>query len=86
MEVMEIATRVARKHGKNAALPSGTSPTPTHASQTAGTNDARGGFYIMANVVWADVGRALMDELGALIFAAGKPVEFKAVDPSKFSG
>jgi len=40
----------------------------------------------MANVVWADVGRALMDELGALIFAAGKPVEFKAVDPSKFSG
>jgi conserved oligomeric Golgi complex subunit 2 len=86
VEVMEIATRVTRKHGKNAALPSGASPTPTRASQATGASDARGGFDIMANVVWADVGRALMDELGSLIFAAGKPVEFKAVDHPIFPG
>jgi conserved oligomeric Golgi complex subunit 2 len=82
VEVMEIATRVIRKHGRNAALPSGASPTPT----AAGANDSRGGFDIMANVVWADIGRALMDELGALIFAAGKPVEFKAVGYPIFTG
>ncbi|KAI9067294.1 COG complex component [Trametes sanguinea] len=35
------------------------------------------GFEIMANVVWSEIGRALMDELGSVIFAAGKPDEFR---------
>ncbi|OBZ70879.1 Conserved oligomeric Golgi complex subunit 2 [Grifola frondosa] len=35
------------------------------------------GFEIMANVVWAEVGRAIMDELGSVVFAAGKPDEFR---------
>ncbi|KAI0316446.1 COG complex component [Amylostereum chailletii] len=34
-------------------------------------------FDIMANVVWAEVGRAIMDELGSVVFAAGKPNEFR---------
>lgn len=37
------------------------------------------GFEIMANVVWAEVGRAVMDELGSVIFAAGKTDEFRNV-------
>ena len=36
-------------------------------------------FEIMANVVWAEIGRALMDELGSVIFAAGKPDDFRKV-------
>ncbi|OSC97865.1 hypothetical protein PYCCODRAFT_1471508 [Trametes coccinea BRFM310] len=35
------------------------------------------GFEIMANVVWSEIGRALMDELGSVIFAAGKPDDFR---------
>ncbi|KAJ3010481.1 hypothetical protein NUW54_g2466 [Trametes sanguinea] len=31
----------------------------------------------MANVVWSEIGRALMDELGSVIFAAGKPDDFR---------
>lgn len=36
-------------------------------------------FDIMANVVWADIGRAVMDELGNVVFAAGRPDEFRSV-------
>ncbi|EMD37937.1 hypothetical protein CERSUDRAFT_50066 [Gelatoporia subvermispora B] len=35
------------------------------------------GFEIMANVIWSEVGRAVMDELGSVVFAAGKPEEFR---------
>jgi hypothetical protein len=37
------------------------------------------GFEIMANVVWAEFGRAIMDELGGIVFASGKPNEFRNV-------
>lgn len=36
-------------------------------------------FEIMANVVWAEVGKAIVDELGSVVFAAGKPDEFRKV-------
>ncbi|KAJ7132766.1 COG complex component [Mycena crocata] len=35
------------------------------------------GFEIMANVVWEEIGRAIMDELGLVVFAAGRPNEFR---------
>ena len=81
MEVMEIAARVTKKHGKGKVMANGTpareSPVPDMGQGTGAGTDA--GFEIMSNVVWAEIGRALMDELGAFIFAAGKPAEFKSV-------
>lgn len=38
--------------------------------------DARG-FEVLANVIWAEIARALMDELGSALFAAGRPDEFR---------
>lgn len=35
------------------------------------------GFDIMANVVWAEIGQAIIDELGSVVFAAGKTDEFR---------
>ncbi|KAF7288139.1 Conserved oligomeric Golgi complex subunit 2-like [Mycena chlorophos] len=35
------------------------------------------GFQIMANVVWEELGRSIMDELGLVVFAAGRPNEFR---------
>ncbi|KAJ7070166.1 COG complex component [Mycena amicta] len=35
------------------------------------------GFQIMANVVWEELGRSIMDELGHVVFAAGRPNEFR---------
>jgi hypothetical protein len=39
----------------------------------------REGFEIMANVVWEEVGKAIMDELGSVVFAVGRPNEFRKV-------
>jgi len=35
------------------------------------------GFQIMSNVVWDELGKSLMDEIGAVVFAAGNPKEFR---------
>lgn len=43
------------------------------------TQEPRKGFEIMANVVWAEIGQAIMDELGSVVFAAGKTDEFRKV-------
>jgi conserved oligomeric Golgi complex subunit 2 len=40
--------------------------------------DARG-FEVLANVIWVEIARALMDELGSALFAAGRPDEFRKV-------
>jgi len=45
----------------------------------SGTQEPRKGFEVMANVVWAETGRAIMDELGSVVFAAGKTDEFRKV-------
>ena len=43
-------------------------------------------FEIMANVIWAEIGQALMEELGSVIFSAGRPAEFKKVGYSSTNG
>ena len=40
------------------------------------------GFEVLANVVWAEIARALMDELGSALFATGRPDEFRKVRSS----
>jgi len=47
-----------------------------------GAVDARG-FEVLANVIWAEIARALMDELGSALFAAGRPDEFRKVRLSR---
>ena len=37
------------------------------------------GFEIMANVIWDEIARSIMEELGSTIFAAGQPDDFHAV-------
>lgn len=66
--IMEIADTVYAKSGSR------------HGEGRDGAQDGKEpGFEVMANVVWAEIGRALMDELGSVIFAAGKPDEFRKV-------
>lgn len=72
---MEIAEKVGVKStgkaaiGKTALL--GSAPPPQR--------DGMSGFEIMANVVWSEIGKAIMDELGSVVFAVGKPDEFRKV-------
>jgi conserved oligomeric Golgi complex subunit 2 len=78
---METASRVARRQGKkpNSALPA-TPPLNGIRGNHPDANDLnKATFNIMGNAIWAEIGRALMEELGATIFAAGKPTELKNV-------
>lgn len=80
-EIMEIATRVTQRRAKPIGAINAIS-TPPRGSPAPGQPESIGSFAtfeIMANAVWAEIGRCLMDELGAVIFAAGKPAEFKKV-------
>lgn len=73
--IMEIAESVCVKSGSRSSK--ALAPSNGIAS---GQSDIEGpGFEIMANVVWAEIARAIMDELGSIVFAAGKPDEFRKV-------
>lgn len=72
--IMEIAERVSLKAGS----------TKSQLSIALGNHDlgdARqvsvDGFEIMTNVVWAEIGRAIIDELGTVVFAPGNPDKFR---------
>lgn len=72
--IMEIAERVSLKAGS-------TNSQSSLALRSYDLGDApqasAGGFEIMTNVVWAEIGRAIMDELGNVVFAPGNPNEFR---------
>ena len=66
--IMEIGEAVCVKSGSRKVI------------EGAVKKDEEGAeFEMMANIVWSEIGRALMDELGSVIFAAGKPDEFRKV-------
>ena len=37
------------------------------------------GFEIMANVIWGEIGLAIMNELGGIVFSVGRPDDFRTV-------
>lgn len=67
--IMDVAERIGARIGQDA---------------DGGVDDGVNamGFEILANVVWAEIARALMDELGSTLFAAGRPDEFRRVRAS----
>lgn len=74
--IMETADRVGVK--RTHAEPSTNSVAKV---VEASTGEASGehGFDILSNVVWAEVSRAIMDDLGSIVFAVGKPEDFRKV-------
>ncbi|KAI5119864.1 hypothetical protein M0805_000698 [Coniferiporia weirii] len=68
--VMEAADRISLKNPQRAAGSSSLSVNIT------GDGIANDYFDILSNVVWVEVSRAIMDDLGSLVFAAGRPDEF----------
>lgn len=71
--IMDLAEKVSIK-----SLPR---PRPDNLSQslTLPVIIDGNGFEIMANVIWEEIGRAIIDELGGIVFAAGRPNEFRKV-------
>lgn len=76
--IMEIAERIRLKNRPHVRTDkSSISATPAKEVQIPETRSSN--FEIMANVIWPEIGRAVMDELGSHIFAVGQPDEFRKV-------
>ncbi|KAH7888658.1 oligomeric golgi complex component, COG2-domain-containing protein [Phlebopus sp. FC_14] len=71
--LMELAERVSLKASPRQVDSASLATLPRDLDASVQKRD---GFDIMANIVWPEIGQALMDELGTVVFAAGKPDEF----------
>jgi hypothetical protein len=72
--IMDIAEKVSAKSTK--WFPS-MQEAPVSRPPDLG-NDGRG-FEILANVVWDEVAHAIMNDLGGIVFSAGRPDDFRRV-------
>lgn len=79
--IMEAAERVSVKRPQllGTSLYKGPKPTVTAVSSEETEARVGSGFDIFADVVWDSIARAIMDDLGSVVFAAGKPDEFRKV-------
>ncbi|KAF4621358.1 hypothetical protein D9613_000717 [Agrocybe pediades] len=73
VRIMDIAEKVTIKSASEPRHEVDVSSTGTN--ETHDISDS--GFQFLANVVWDELGRSIMAELGSVVFAAGKPNEFR---------
>jgi hypothetical protein len=74
--IMDAAERICVKSGSRRDA---FGKPPMDGAERAMRREEASGFDIMANVVWPEIGRTIMDELGSVIFAAGRPDQFRKV-------
>ncbi|TFK75389.1 COG complex component [Pluteus cervinus] len=74
--IMKIAEKVSVDPTSTARVDKPARSPPVSASHDA-VDPSADGFQIMANVIWEEIGRAIMDELGGIVFATGRPNEFR---------
>ena len=46
--------------------------------------DDKKGFQILTNVLWSEISKAIVDEIGTVVFAAGRPNDFRKVRCTPF--
>ncbi|KAF8973230.1 COG complex component [Flammula alnicola] len=71
--LMDIAGKISMKTSE-ARTENGDDLSP---NTDNGVGEGSKEFQILANVVWDELGRSIMDEIGAVVFAAGRPNEFR---------
>ena len=75
-EKVSIKPGLAQSHSKGLLALGSVPSLKAHAQES---EDKESKFDIMANVVWAEFGKAIMEELGSVVFAVGKPDDFRKV-------
>lgn len=73
--IMQIAEQVSVKRNPTRTESTSAIALPIRVEVTTHTE----GFDIMANVIWPEIAHAIMNELGSVVFAVGKPDEFLKV-------
>ena len=79
--IMNLAEKVTLKPSSSTSRPvRGLVEPSTPDSET----DDKKGFQILTNVVWSEISRAIVDEIGTVVFAAGRPNDFRKVHCTPF--
>ena len=73
--LMEVAEVFSARH-RQSTFPAG-AVVNGHGHVQTGTPEQSEGFEIMANVVLAEIAWAILEELGSVVFAAGRPDDFR---------
>jgi conserved oligomeric Golgi complex subunit 2 len=88
ISIMQLAERINVKSVSTVAQAQGltiagrSTPIPSVGKSSAAAPRTEGQrFDIMSNVVWEEFARSIIDDIGTVVFAAGKPDDFKKVPP-----
>ena len=75
--IMDLAEKVMLKPSSSSLRPVKGAVEPSMPDSEA--DDGKKGFQILTNVIWSEISRAIVDELGIVVFAAGRPNDFRKV-------
>jgi hypothetical protein len=75
--IMDLAEKVTLKPSSSTSRPVKGPVEPS--TPDSETDDDKKGFQILTNVVWSEISRAILDEIGTVVFAAGRPNDFRKV-------
>ena len=75
--IMDLAEKVTLKPSSSTSRPVTGLVEPSRLDDE--TDDDKKGFQILTNVVWSEISRAIVDEIGTVVFAAGRPSDFRKV-------
>ena len=82
--VIDVAEKLRHRQKSHRPV-QGVDGTMAHIGDAAREEEGRergDGFEFFGNVVWKEIGERLMDEMGSVIFAAGRPAELHQVSRS----
>ena len=75
--IMDLAEKVTLKPSSSNLRP--VKGLVESSSPVKETGDDKKGFQILTNVLWSEISRAIVDEIGQVVFAAGRPNDFRKV-------
>ena len=76
--IMDLAEKVTLKPSSSTPRPVKGLAEPSKPDECE-TDGGEKGFQILTNVVWSEISRAIVDEIGTVVFAAGRPSDFRKV-------
>ena len=75
--IMDLAEKVMFKPSSSTSQPANALVEPS--TSNSEMDDNKKGFQILTNVIWSEISKAIVDQIGGAVFAAGRPNDFRKV-------
>lgn len=77
--ILDIAEQVGAKKLRSVITIADTVDSSDVPHGPQGSMDANDTFNLFGNVIWSEIARTITDDLGTVVFSAGKPDDFRKV-------